>query len=405
MKKTLLFVIVILSYYSYSQCNGIGSGFNVVTEKYNWVYCTDILRNGTPEYPVTPTSFYYRYKFELVRPNGSIQSTRIINPEEYSYSLDGNYIYQAFSIDPNSEFECLTKPWAEDEPGVSMRLTIVQYIPWYFGGFLQGDYLEMVVPNNIYGPSGHLVVDFQCSEGGNGNNSINLEVTELSVTVDGTTYNTSNNFNNNVPILEFGEEHDFNIVIENNGGLNISTSPYDIYVSTGEEAYPEGLDEDVYFFRSGNGGFIDANSETTDSFSEFIYDNISLLDLEPNTDYWMFIHVDPDNNISESNEDDNIAKIKFQYTNATGRISLQLTPTNSIEIPFDYTQNTQNTNLKLYNITGGSTLFTPVINMNFSGSTLNVDISNLPAGRYAVHINDQFERQIGKKRKDRNYIS
>jgi hypothetical protein len=228
------------------------------------------------------------------------------------------------------------------------------------------------------------------------NNALpNLTLEKITVSVDGTTYDTSSN-SNFIPVFKYGEQHTFNITIKNDDSGNTSNSPYELLVSTSNDAYPDLNSTPVYFYRSENAGNINGNSEETDTFIVTLYESISNLQLQENTTYYMFIHIDPDNNILESNENnsDNIFYMEFKYENSGGRVYLDLGNNIQIEIPYNYVENSSPTNLKIYNI---NNLYTPAFQYNFNNQVETINISSLPIGVYAVMINDIYKKKFKKQ--------
>jgi hypothetical protein len=401
MKKLLFIITLFTTINIYSQCEGtIVSYYFSDPDIGAFRYVTPILRNGTPTYPITPSSSYSVYKFEIIKPDGSIYETININPDEYDWQeSNGNYLYKFKSFNElyDGSDICDELDWLNQSPGVSARLTIINYIPWYFGGILQGDYTQGLV-NPTCGPDAHIRFSV-CGVGSNNNNSDlpNLTQSDFTVEVDGTTYNTFGGTTDNVPTLKYGKEHTFDITIENDEDFVASTSPYEILVSTSDEhPFDDTTGATYHTLRNDNAGNISANSEESDSFSLYVYDNLVGMYLEDNTDYYMHFFMDPNDVVDESNENqnDNWKNIKFKYENSSGRISLNTTsnPNSGFKIPYDYLPNSSPTNVKLYQIINGNTL--TVINTNITDQFANIDISSLSAGKYIIHVNGRFERTI-----------
>ncbi len=117
------------------------------------------------------------------------------------------------------------------------------------------------------------------------------------------------------------------------------------------------------------------------------------------SNYKILFKLDAINEVSESNESNNKISIPLKWASSTsGRIYLNTYNGSSILIPFDYDINNQTTNIKMYSVAAlGNT--SPVVNVNFNGIETNINITHLPTGQYAVHINDRFVRQILVKNK------
>ena len=227
-----------------------------------------------------------------------------------------------------------------------------------------------------------------------GNANPNLTLSKVTVKVGSTTYDTSSTDNSKtIPILKNGEEHTFNITIKNDDDGYAQSSNYDLLVSE-EAKYPNIGTKPVHSYRSGNAGSIDGNSEKTDTFSEYIYGNISTLNLEENKTYYLIVDIDPDDAVNnESNEtiNDNVHYIEFKYKKSTtGKVSLKVNSTgDTIDVDFDYTSNTNN--LKLFDIHN----YIYRYNSNIYGLNPTVNLSMLPSGLYAIYVNNIYIKKIG----------
>ncbi|WP_422103751.1 thrombospondin type 3 repeat-containing protein [Winogradskyella sp.] len=109
--------------------------------------------------------------------------------------------------------------------------------------------------------------------------------------------------------------------------------------------------------------------------------------------YKIVFKLDAETEVTEIDENNNKISIPIKWSSSVaGRIHLNTSSGSDIIIPFDYDTNSLNTNIKLYSVSTSN--LSPLINVNFSGIQTNIDISHLPRGQYAVHINDRFDRQI-----------
>ena len=352
-------------------------------------FSTD-LPNGTPEYPITPTSYYHRYKVEYFKPDGTqFREPLYINPDDYYSYNQGRYWYDLYLFDSNYSNWCEEHDWTGSSREVTFTIKKVSFGPWYFGGYIQDSYMEGPFPTTLDTHTRNIY----CS-GNSTNQAPDLEIEKLTLEVDGTTYDTSWSSSNAVPILKYGKQHEFNITIKNVGNQPTQISPYEILVSSSENAYPEASMTPVYSWRTDDGGYISLNDEVIDSFTVYIYENLGGLQLQPNTDYWMFIHLDPSDDVNEGpgGNNNNIVKVKFKYEDASGRIYLDTSSYLMTTIPFNYDPNNPNTNFKMYNVSIGSLI--PVVDVNFTTEETTIDISNLPTGQYAIHINNIFDRQV-----------
>lgn len=220
----------------------------------------------------------------------------------------------------------------------------------------------------------------------------NLKVSGFSVTVDGTTYNASST----TPIFKKGGEHVFNITFENDDDGLAENVSFRLLVSTASNAYPNVTSTPVYqYWNNFNPvGDINGNSDETYTFTDYIYDWISTLQLSENTTFYMFVHVDYDEAIEESNENDNVTVIPFTWDDpaTAGRMAYLNLGNGTVEVPLGDGIGISPTNVKVYDL---STLSLPVVNQNVrNGQT--IDISHLPAAIYAVHVNDVYVKKFKK---------
>ena len=111
-------------------------------------------------------------------------------------------------------------------------------------------------------------------------------------------------------------------------------------------------------------------------------------------DYKIVVKLDAESDVIESNENNNKVSIPIKWTNSSSRIGyLDLGFGNLIEIELPETRN-KIQNLVIYNF--GILSTDPVVKDTISpGETVN--ISFLPAGFYAVHIDGVFVKKFAKK--------
>ena len=237
-----------------------------------------------------------------------------------------------------------------------------------------------------------------------GNNSLpNLTLSGFTVEVGSTTYDVFED-SDNVPVFRKDQNHVFDITIENNDDGNATSSPYELLVSTSNQNPSTNTSSNYYTFRNDNAGSINGNSEKTDTYSTYLYENIAGMQLEEDTSYYMHITIDLDDDIEESDEsdDDNWKYLKFEYKEPAGRmVYLNLGYGGLIEIPMNnniYVERSGMkilTNLKIYNLYNPSS---PIVNQSvYDGQTIS--ISSLPSGFYVVHINDRYVKKFKKFRK------
>lgn len=245
-----------------------------------------------------------------------------------------------------------------------------------------------------------------------GNALPNLTLEKITVTVDGTTYDTSDTGDTSVPVFKNSEFHEFDIILKNDDDGIANSSNYEIYLSTSQDAITNPDGTPVYFWRSGNAGSINPNSDETDEFSQTIFENLNGLQMQSGTDYWMIFIVDPNYDVDESNENDNdnIISVKFKFENDSGRFYLNL-GANTLEFSTDDFHNSHNgtVNLKIYSLNGfigpdenqpnnSSNNNQPLIDQ-FISEDQTIDVSSLSTGVYAIHINDIYLQKFSKKRR------
>ncbi|GGD23681.1 hypothetical protein GCM10011368_27190 [Hyunsoonleella pacifica] len=232
-------------------------------------------------------------------------------------------------------------------------------------------------------------------DGSFGGNQPNLTLSGFTVEVGGTTYNTfASESNNNTPeVPEFvnGEEHEFNITIENDDEGNASSSNYLILVSE-ERVYPNIGSKPVYEVRRDNIGSIKGNSEKTDSFFLFINDFISSLRLENGKTYYLIVDIDHNGAVDESNESgtDNIFYIEFTFKSTTGKIRI-VKDLETFYVDYNHSQNTSNI-LKLANLNSGTIVYQKTLSSN--KETVNLP-STTQSGLYGIYVNDKYIKKIG----------
>lgn len=386
MKKNLIVIVILLisSIDLYSQCGtSETAGRDAVYT--NWRYKTSTLLNGSAPEIITPTSSYSVYKLELIAPSGYILKSELRNPEDY-YFNGTDYIYSIRASGTN-----LCNYSGEHGYSFALRVRIINYIPWYFGGFIQDTLIQSPFPIVCNESPYHAIRNRCDSDDDNDNNDPNLSLKGFTVKVGSTTYDVYAN-TNNVPKFKNGEEHTFEITIENNDDGNASSAPYELLVSKSPSNPNTNATNPYYTFRNDNAGSIVANSEKSDSFSEYIYANIAGMPLQTNTDYYMHILLDNDEDIDESDEDDNWRFFKFKYEeNSGGIINLDL-GYDSIKIPIANNHSNQSVKLRIYNTASSRLVYSKMVK-----NRQTVDISFFPSGLYAIHVNNKYVKKIAKR--------
>jgi hypothetical protein len=221
----------------------------------------------------------------------------------------------------------------------------------------------------------------------NNNASPNLTWGNVTVKVGTTTYNVNNG---QTPILKKNTNADFNITINNDDEGNAGSFASLLLVSSSNDAYPNTNGTPVYNFQTANFNSITGNSSGTTTITNFIGENIGGLNLVNNQMYYMYLDIDYNDSINESNENDNdnITVFPFIYVDATpgGVANLDLGFGSTVEIPID---SEFTSNLTIYSLSSGSVVMNQWIT---NGQTINA--SFLTSGTYAIHVNNNFVKKF-----------
>ena len=215
-----------------------------------------------------------------------------------------------------------------------------------------------------------------------------------------------------VPTFRFGSQHEFEISIKNDDSLDSGNFTCELLVS----GYPNAIrdNQPIYGLGTINFGNILSNSSQTKSFTTTIYDGVLSLNFSQGQTYFIYVLIDSNENVDESNEDDNVKFAAFNYINPNGRVAFLDLGNNKIEIELpsssfessndsDFKFNNslssnklskiESYNLKVYNF--GILSMSPVINQTIiEGQTIN--ISHLPNALYVAHINDKIVSKFSK---------
>ncbi len=127
----------------------------------------------------------------------------------------------------------------------------------------------------------------------------------------------------NIPTFRYNSSTNFEIKIKNNDDGDSGNFSCLLLVSGSNDAYPQPNGFPVYNFRTLNFSGINANSSSMLDITETIYDYIGGLDLLEGQTYFMYLHIDYDEDVTESNENDsdNISHFAFRYNNPTNKMS------------------------------------------------------------------------------------
>ncbi len=218
----------------------------------------------------------------------------------------------------------------------------------------------------------------------------NLRLSGLIVKVGDKTYKEYGE--GQTPEFVYGKNHTFNITIKNDDKGNSPSFSYNLLVST-ENKYPNHSGINVFNYLTRNVGSIDGNSQKQDSFTEYITDFISTLDLIDGKTYYMFVDIDYNNDVDESKESDNIYYFDFKYKKPkTGKVTLSL---GSKSTNIDYAR--VDGAINRVNIVHLSTGAIPYHRTLYSDSeTINIPIYFAQQNTiFAIYVNDQYIKKIG----------
>lgn len=428
MKKSTLFLFLFVAGFTFSQNNnyvydltndhglietstflsGPGDENSCRPEVNAWAQFSQPLNIYFNNYDIngSPYQSYNTFSFKIYGVSDtnttSLIATKYKSFDNYEYINGFGYIYRMY---PNEIGEMLDT--SVEYVQYYSEIEIKQYVySWdELGSGMQGyivatqDSKQSLYKERCESPTGGGGDGGTGDGGGTGGGLPNLTLEKITVQVGTTTYDTSAS-TNNIPIFKNGSNHTFNITIKNNGGGDASSVKYSLLVSTSSNAYPYITSTPVYTFHNlENAGNISGNSQVTDTFSEYIYNYISSLQLQENTTYYMFLDIDPNNEINETNENinDNIWYIQFKYDDpsTSGSIGYLDLGTGIIEIPLDDINTSNITyNLKINSLSVSDPSTPTVVQNVVNNQTINV--SFLPQGYYAVYVNDEYVKKFKK---------
>lgn len=397
-KLLLLFLLLITSNLIFSQDCGEAFFDDTPIGTVSFFFRTPTLLTGNDEV----STLYYQYKYEIIsNSDNQVVKTGYFDPEDYYFFQFSRYNYPLITFNSDCEYD--------GSHGLSFRMAITKlhiYDPTPSNNFFfphPYSYDHQIIDSELctISNNGFLGNLSQCGNddggGDGGNEDPNLTWGNIVVTVAGTSYNVNNG---QTPILKKDNWADFNITINNNDDGNAGNFDCLLLVSASPDAYPIPNSSPVYNFQTASFNSISANSSGSTTISNFIGEFIGGLDLVNNQTYYMYLDIDYNNTINESNENDNITVFPFKYNDgSTGRVAYLNLGYGLIEVPLGNNIIINNklqlrrTNLKIYSLSTGATL--PLINQSVqNGQTINV--SSLPGGTYVVHINDSYVKKFKK---------
>ncbi len=199
----------------------------------------------------------------------------------------------------------------------------------------------------------------------------------------------------NTPTFRYNSSTNFEVKIKNNDDGDSGNFSCLLLVSGSNDAYPQPNGFPVYNFRTLNFSGINANSSSMLDITETIYDYIGGLDLLEGQTYFMYLHIDYDEDVTESNENDsdNISHFAFRYNNPTNKMS-NPQKNNQQQFLIDTYNSTilkENYKVDIFDLTGR---LVKSIKSN-SIEQENKIINTLPSGLYIIKTPSGF-RKIAK---------
>lgn len=331
---------------------------------------------------------YYTLQFKLYGFNNKDDVPTLIE----TIDIDDSNLYQIYS---NGEYFYKTDYYDLPEPYFTSYALIPVMKLYRLVGF--PDMMSYQLWTK-YANDDIIYDEDRCEEGTTDNNNPdpdpnakpNLTVSGYTVKVGSKTYDPYGK--QEIPEFKHGEEHTFSITIKNDGDASADASKLSLLVSEGHE-YPIG-NKPIYTYRTSSVSSINAGATKTINLSDYFYDNISLLNLVENKSYYMFIVVDSDNDITESNENinDNVHGFEFKYKKSTtGKVSLTIRSTEGKStIIVNYNNSSSINRLYLQNI------YHPDVNYKKTIDESNpvIDISNFYTGFYGIYVNNIFIKKV-----------
>lgn len=187
---------------------------------------------------------------------------------------------------------------------------------------------------------------------------------------------------------DLSKAYEFTITIENNGKVNANNVQAWIGNSTTNK-YPD-PSIPAYGMYSPDYGSVKVNNSESQTRNVFVYDRLgSSPFLENGRLYYLIVDIDPDGNVKESNENDNIYSFPFYYSKPPSRPTDPVRPTelfNGIA-----TQIQQPYEIQVYDIYGRKILTRKVENEKGEETVIN----NLSTGYY-IFKSENGTRKVAK---------
>lgn len=256
----------------------------------------------------------------------------------------------------------------------------------------------------------------------------NLTLDKLTIKVGSATYTIFDASNPSltpqIPIFKQGQNIIFNTKIKNNADELAASSPYELLTSSDPDSYPVPNGATIYALTSENLGSISPNQSREGVYTVYnLQSNLSGLSLTYETTYYLYLHIDPNNVIEETDEtnEDNLYLIQFKYESqpsTSGRMILDFgINRSSIEVFFDYPNSINNpfelesivgssrkkewngVNIKIYQIANANlsgTIYNtlPVLDRQVFNQQETINLALLQSGMYAVYLNDQYHSKF-----------
>jgi hypothetical protein len=376
--------------------------------------------------------YYYSFIYEVVGISSNeteqVLTSQTVIPSNYNANVNGNYVYSFNILDGSIDLDAYPNYSARlkvrqhvfnNDPGLGMY---VIFTPTTFStvNFKKCDNIDDRdgdgIPDNIDNCPDHPNPDQSADMDNDGigdicdtvDNRPNLKLKKLHIKANNKTYKA---FPENEEILFQKEKlHTFTVGLENNGGGSASPSEVSLLVSDDINAYPVPTNgTQAYQLLNFNLGSIDAGSSKELSLEYFIFNNILGLTLTEGSTYYLFVDVDAEDKVDEIDDSlqDNfiIFPFKFNDTSNDRFAYIDFGDTTNTKVFLDYyfdsgtisnmggTQQLLNPthNIKLYSLNTG----TMVYDNDIAPNTV-IDLSSLPQGTYAIHVNNVYLKKVIK---------
>ncbi|WP_147296402.1 T9SS type A sorting domain-containing protein [Lutibacter oceani] len=213
----------------------------------------------------------------------------------------------------------------------------------------------------------------ECILNGSDTRQSDLKLTNLRFKIQGDDTTTSATSGT----LKIKENRDLDIYVDlKNDDDGVANSSYfEMRISQYASTSPQYSSDN---FMTGNGGSIPANSSKTVSLSTYIYDYVGSIYFTNGTTYYIILDIDPNNDVDETYENNNIEIIPFKFESTSSKPpkdgGFEIQQKSSIPIESPYL-------ISIHNFSGVKVLEKKIQNKTYE----NEIISNLPKGFYILN--------------------